>query len=146
MAIIGLVQGAGVSAGAKTRLANIFTSMFALVAVVLFAPLIEVLPLTGLAAILIIARVQSIKVPHIQIVWQTGPVSIGMMIFTFITALALPIQYAVFLSVLMRLVMHIYRSAEKVDIDEILPLGEGRYAERPAPRQLPSNQGGRAIA
>jgi SulP family sulfate permease len=129
-----------VSAGAKTRLANIFTGLFAILAVLLLAPVIEVLPMAGLAAILIIAGVQSIKLPRIQTVWQTGPASRGVMIFTFIATLAMPIQYAVFLGVLLSFVMHIYRSAEKVEIVEVVPLGGGRFEERPAPKQLPSNQ------
>ncbi|MFN2197343.1 MAG: SulP family inorganic anion transporter [Anaerolineales bacterium] len=129
-----------VSAGAKTRLANIFTGLFAIVAVVLFAPVIELLPMSGLAAILVIAGVQSIKLPRIQNVWQTGPASRGMMVFTFIATLALPLQYAVFLGVLLSFVMHIYRSAEKVDIVEIVPLEDGRYEERPSPKQLPSDR------
>ena len=129
-----------VSAGAKTRLANIFTGLFAIVAVLLFAPVIEVLPMSGLAAILVIAGVQSIKLPRIQTVWQTGSASRVVMIFTFITTLALPLQYAVFLGVLLSFVMHIYRSAEKLEIMEIVPLEGGRYEERLAPKQLPSNQ------
>ena len=36
--------------------------------------------------------------------------------------------------------MHIYRSAEKLEIMEIVPLEGGRYEERLAPKQLPSNQ------
>ncbi|MGW8251305.1 MAG: STAS domain-containing protein, partial [Anaerolineales bacterium] len=111
-----------------------------ILAVVLFGPVIELLPMAGLAAILVIAGIQSIKIPRIQNVWQTGPAPRGMMIFTFIATLTLPLQYAVFLGVLLSFVMHIYRSAEKVDIVEIVPLGDGRYEERPAPKQLPSNQ------
>lgn len=129
-----------VSAGAKTRLANIFTGLFAIVAVLLLAPLIEVLPMAGLAAILIIAGVQSIKVPRIQNVWKTSSASRGVMIFTFIATLVLPIQYAVFLGVLLSFVMHVYRAADKLEIIEIVPLEGGRYLERPAPKQLPSNQ------
>ena len=129
-----------VSAGAKTRLANIFTGLFAIVAVLLFAPVIEILPMAGLAAILVIAGIQSIKIPRIRTVWQTGSASSVMMIFTFFATLALPLQVAVFLGVLLSFVMHIYRSAEKVDIVEIVPLGNNRYEERPAPKQLPSNQ------
>jgi SulP family sulfate permease len=129
-----------VSAGARTRLANIFTGLFAFIAVLLFAPLIEILPMAGLAAILVIAGVQSIKIPRIRTVWQTSSASSAMMIFTFFATLALPIQVAVFLGVILSFIMHIYRSAEKVDIVEIVPLGNGRYEERPAPKQLPSNQ------
>ncbi len=129
-----------VSAGAKTRLANIFTGLFAIIAVVLLAPLIEILPMAGLAAILVIAGVQSIKIPRIRTVWQTSSASSAMMIFTFFATLVLPLQVAVFLGILLSFLMHIYRSAEKVDIVEIVPLGDGRYEERPAPKQLPSNQ------
>jgi len=129
-----------VSAGAKSRLANVFTGLFAIVAVLLFAPLIEIFPMAGLAAILVIAGVQSIKMPRIRTVWKTSPASSAMMIFTFLATLALPLQIAVFLGVLLSFIMHIYRSAEKVDIEEIVPLGDGRYEERPAPKQLKSNQ------
>ncbi len=85
----------------RHALANIFTGMFAILAVLLFAPMIEVLPMAGLAAILVIAGVQSINLPRIETVWQTGLASQGVMIFTFIATLALPIQNAVFLGVLL---------------------------------------------
>jgi SulP family sulfate permease len=125
-----------VSAGAKTRLANIFVGLFAIVAVMLFAPLIELLPMAGLAAILVVAGVQSIKLPRIESVWKTGAASRAVMIFTFIITLMVPVQVAVFLGVLLSFVMHIYRSAEKVEIMEIVPLGDGRYEEHPAPKVL----------
>jgi SulP family sulfate permease len=129
-----------VSAGARTRLANIFTGLFAILAVVLLAPLIERLAMAGLAAILVIAGVQSIKIPRLWSVWNTGLASRTMMIFTFVATLVLPLQYAVFLGVLLSFVMHIYRSAERVKIVEMVPLGDGRYEERPAPDRLPSHQ------
>jgi sulfate permease, SulP family len=129
-----------VSAGAKTRLANVFTGLFAILAVLLFAPLIEVLPMAGLAGILIIAGVQSIKMPRIRNVWQTSLTSRTVMIFTFVATLMLPIQNAVFLGVLLSFVMQIYRSANKLEVIEIAVLGGGRYEERPAPKQLPSHQ------
>jgi SulP family sulfate permease len=129
-----------VSAGAKSRLANVFTGLFAIVAVMLFAPVIEMLPMSGLAAILVIAGVQSIKLPRIAHVWQTGPAPRAVMIFTFIATLMIPIQYAVFLGVFLSFIMYVARSAEKVEIHEIIPLPGGRYEERPAQRQLPSHQ------
>lgn len=128
-----------VSAGAKSRLGNVFLGVFAIIAVLLFAPLIELFPMAGLAGILVIAGVQSIKLPRIRTVWRTRSASGIMMIFTFIATLAVPVQMAVFLGVFLSFVMHIYRSAERVDIVEIVPLGRGRYEERPAPKQLQSN-------
>jgi SulP family sulfate permease len=129
-----------VSAGAKTRLANIFTGLFAIIAVLLFAPLIELLPMAGLAAILVIAGVQSLNLPRIETVWHTGMASRGVMIFTFIATLALPIQNAVFLGVLLSILVHVFRAAGRVEISEIVPLEGGRYEDRPAPKQLTSRQ------
>jgi len=129
-----------VSAGAKTRLANIFTGLFAILAVLLLAPMIELLPMAGLAAILVVAGVQSIKVPRIRAVWQTRLASRGVMIFTFIATLILSIQFAVFLGVFLSILVHVFRAAERVEISEIVPLEGGRYEERPAPKQLPSRQ------
>jgi len=129
-----------VSAGAKTRLANVFTGLIAIVAVLLFAPLIEVLPMAGLAAILIIAGVQSINLPRIETVWQTGLAPRGIMLFTFLATLALPIQYAVALGVLLSILVHVFRAAERVEISEIVPLEGRRYEDRPAPTQLPDHQ------
>jgi len=129
-----------VSSGAKTRLANIFTGLFAILAVLLLAPVIEILPMAGLAAILVIAGVQSINLPRIETVWQTGLASRGVMIFTFIATLTLSIQAAVFLGVLLSILVHVFRAAERVEISEVIPLEGGRYEERPAPEKLPSRQ------
>jgi len=129
-----------VSSGAKTRLANVFTGLFAILAVLLLAPVIEILPMAGLAAILVIAGVQSINLPRIETVWQTGLASRGVMIFTFIATLTLSIQAAVFLGVLLSILVHVFRAAERVEISEIVPLEGGRYEERPAPEKLPSHQ------
>jgi SulP family sulfate permease len=128
-----------VSAGAKSRLANIFTGLFAIVAVLLFAPVIEILPMAGLAAILIIAGIQSINVPRIQMVWQTSMTARIIMILTFIATLAFPVQIAVLIGVIISFIMYVYRSAEKLTINEIVPLQNGRYEIHPAPKQLSSN-------
>jgi SulP family sulfate permease len=96
--------------------------------------------MAGLAAILIIAGIQSINVPRIQMVWQTGVAPRMIMIFTFIATLALPVQAAVAVGVLLSFIMYIYRSADKLTITEIVPLKGGRYEMRPAPKQLSSNQ------
>ena len=129
-----------VSAGAKSRLANIFTGLFAILAVLLFAPIIEILPMAGLAAILIIAGIQSINVPRIQTVWQTSNASRAIMVVTFIATLVLPVQTAVLVGVILSFVMYVYRSSDKLRIVEIVPVKGGRYETRPAPKQLTSNQ------
>lgn len=129
-----------ISAGAKTRLANIFTGLIAIGAVLLFAPLIEVLPMSGLAAILIVAGVQSINLPRINMVRHTGLFPTILMVFTFIATLVVQIQFAVLLGVLLSILLYVFRASERVVVNEIVPLGGGRYEEHPAPKQLTSSQ------
>ena len=62
------------------------------------------------------------------------------MLFTFVAVLALPIQTAVFVGVGLQILLHIFRSAERVDVVQIVPLENGQYQEDPPPTRLPDGQ------
>jgi SulP family sulfate permease len=126
-----------VGAGAKSRWANIFTGLIAIVAVVLLGPQIEKLPMTALAAMLVFAGVSAFNLERIRTVWETSLVSRGVMLFTFLAVLVLPIQTAVFLAVGVQILLHVFRSAGRVENVQIVPLENGQYAVQPAPAQLP---------
>jgi SulP family sulfate permease len=129
-----------VGAGAKSRWANIFTGLIAIVAVVLLGPQIEKLPMTALAAMLVFAGVSAFNLERIRTVWETSLVSRGVMLFTFLAVLVLPIQTAVFLAVGVQILLHVFRSAGRVENVQIVPLENGQYAVQPAPAQLPDAQ------
>jgi SulP family sulfate permease len=129
-----------VGAGARSRWANVFTGVFAILAVLLLGKQIEKLPMTALAAMLVFAGISSFNRERIRAVWETSLVSRGVMLFTFVAVLILPIQTAVFVGVGLQILLHIFRSAERVDIVQIVPLENGQYEEYPAPAHLPDGQ------
>ena len=129
-----------VGAGARSRWANVFTGLFAILAVLLLGNQIERLPMTALAAMLVYAGFTSFNRERIHAVWETSLVSRVVMLFTFVAVLALPIQTAVFVGVGLQILLHTFRAAERVDIVQIVPLENGQYEEHPAPTRLPDGQ------
>ncbi len=73
-----------------------------------FGSQVENLALPAIAALLIVAGYESIKVDNIRDVWNTGWGARGILLFTFIMTLALPVQYAVLLGVVLAMGQFIY--------------------------------------
>jgi len=128
------------SVGGKSRWANVFTGLFALVAVLLIAPLIEAIPMPTLAGLLIVVGFGMIKMPRIQTVWRTGPASATIMTITFVATLFTPIQVAVAIGVGLHILLYIFRSAEAVRLERIVRQDDGTFAETKAPEELPSGE------
>jgi SulP family sulfate permease len=126
--------------GGVSRWANIFTGLFGALIVLLFAPLIEVLPMPALAGLLIMVGVSMIKTHRIETVWNTGPVPVTIMLITFAFTLFTPIQVAVFVGVALHILIHVFRSAEAVRVQRILVESDGSYSEAPTPNELPSGE------
>ena len=128
------------SVGGRSRWANIFTGLFGAVMVLLFAPLIEQLPMAALAGLLVMVGISMINVHRLRLVWNTGLASRGIMLFTLVATLFLPIQYAVAVGVVLHLLIYVYRSAEAVRIERILILEDGSFVEAEAPETLTSEE------
>jgi SulP family sulfate permease len=126
--------------GGLSRWANIFTGIFAAVILLFFAPFIEILPLTTLAGLLVVVGFSMIKVGRIQTVWHTGPIPSTVFIVTFIATLFLDLQVAVAIGVILTFLLQIYRSAERVRIERIIPQPDGRFIESEVPKNLPSGE------
>jgi len=128
------------SIGGVSRWANIFTGLFAAVILLLFAPFIEVLPLTALAGMLIVVGFGMINVPRIQTVRNTGAVPLTIMIITFVATLFLDLQVAVAIGVVLTFLLYVFRSAEAVRIERMVPLDDGGFAEDVVPEVLSSGE------
>jgi SulP family sulfate permease len=126
--------------GGISRWANIFTGLFAAVIVLLFAPLIEILPMPALAGLLIMVGVSMIKIHRIETVRNTGLVPVTIMLTTFVFTLFTPIQVAVLVGVVFHILLYVFRSAEAVRIERILPQQDGSYLEASVPSELPSGE------
>jgi SulP family sulfate permease len=127
-------------AGARSRWTNISAGFFVAGIVLLAAPLVELVPMPALAALLIVAGFQGLRIEAAQTIWRTSRVSAAVMAVTFLATLFIPLQYAVLLGVAMSVVLHVARQSNKVVITWIVPVAGGFPMERPAPRELPSHQ------
>jgi SulP family sulfate permease len=126
-----------VSAGARTRWANITAGIFALAFVLLFAGAIELVAMPCVAALLIVAGWQAIDFEEMADVRDIGWMPRLIMILTFLVTLALPIQQAVFFGVVASLLIFVYRAAMHVRVRELRSLGDGRLREQAPQKELP---------
>ena len=99
-----------ISSGAKTRFASFFSGLLIILLVLLFAGLIELVALSAVGALLVVAGYSSIKFEDIEDVRDTGAGPRWTMIITFVATLFLPIQYAVLLGVILSIMIYLYRS------------------------------------
>jgi SulP family sulfate permease len=127
-------------AGARSRWANIFVGVFVAAIVLLAAPLVERVPMPALAALLIVAGFQGLRVPQAVIAWKTGRISRVVMLVTFVATLVVPLQFAVLFGMALSIVLHVFRQSNQVVVKQLVLQPEGFPLEQPAPRNLPSHQ------
>ena len=128
------------SAGARSRWANILAGLFVAVIVLAAAPLAERVPMPALAALLIVAGYQGLRIEAAQTIWRTGRVSTAVMVLTFLATLFIPLQYAVLLGVAFSIVLYVAQQANQVVITEWVLNPNGFPKEQPAPTTVPSRR------
>jgi SulP family sulfate permease len=129
-----------VSAGARSRWANIFGGIAVAIVVLLFAGLVELIAMPALAGLVIVAGVQMVNVNAIRTVWQTNTVSRTIMLITFGSTLVMPLQYAVLLGVAISILLFVLQQSNTLRIVEWVVQETGWPIERPAPTQLESGR------
>ncbi|MGI0486778.1 SulP family inorganic anion transporter [Pantanalinema rosaneae CENA516] len=138
----GSVSGTAIniSAGAVSRWAIVLVGPMVILAVLLFGGIVEQFPLPAIAALLVVAGAQALKVEKWKDVWLTGWVPRLVMLATFIATLLLPIQHAVLLGIVLSILLYVYRSSLDVQVKQLLPTSAGQsFQEQPAPTHLPSH-------
>lgn len=128
------------SCGGQSRWANIFTGLFGLVVVLLFAPVVELLPLPALAGLLVVVGASMVSLPRMRTVWHTGPVPLAIMLVTFVATLFTSIQVAVAMGVGLHVILYVFRSAEAVRLERIVTQKDGTFAEGVLPEELPTGE------
>jgi sulfate permease, SulP family len=129
-----------ISAGARSRWANIFGGIAVAIVVLLFANLVELVAMPTLAGLVIVAGIQMVNVKAIQTVWQTNTVARTIMVLTFGATLVMPLQYAVLLGVAISILLFVFQQSNTVKVVEWVPQEKGFPIERPAPKQLKSGK------
>ncbi len=129
-----------ISAGARSRWADIISGVVVVLAVLLFSQAVSLVAIPTMAALLIVAGFQSIKRESFQDVWVTGWAPRMVMAVTLLLTLVMPLQQAVFFGVLMSITVHFFVTASyEVRMVELIPNADGTVSEGETPVALPSN-------
>lgn len=129
-----------IAAGARSRWGNVFVGLFVAAIVLLAAPLVERVPMAALAALLIVAGFQSLRIPQAQLAWNTGRVSRVTMGVTFAATLLVPLQFAVLFGMALSVVLSVFRQSNKVVVTQWVLQPRGFPIEQAPPRRLPSGE------
>jgi SulP family sulfate permease len=127
-------------AGARSRWANVFVGLFVAAIVLLAAPLVERVPMPALAALLIVAGFQGLRIAQAQVAWKTGRIPRVVMVVTFVATLVVPLQFAVLFGIALSIVLHAVRQSNKVVVTQWVLQAEGFPIEQPPPPRLPSER------
>jgi SulP family sulfate permease len=128
-----------ISAGAKSRWANIFAGVVLGIVLLTFAGFAELVPMAGLAGLLISIGTGVLNPDRIAKVWNTHIAERAAMVATFVLTLLIPLHWAIFAGVGLTLLVYIYSSSTKVRLVQIVRSGDGDFQEVAAPAQLPSD-------
>jgi sulfate permease, SulP family len=128
------------SAGARSRWTNFFGGFCVVLVVLLAAPMAELVPMPALAALLIVAGYQGLRIQQAQMIWSTSKISAAAMVLTFLATLFMPLHYAVLLGVVFSLLLHVIGEANRIKIMQLALVPGGFPEERPVPATLPSDR------
>lgn len=107
-------------AGARTPLAAIFSSIFALIAMFVLAPLARFLPTAALAGVLVVIGLGLVDVAEIRRILQGTRGDAIIMAITFAGTLFLPIEFAVLFGILLSFVHYTLRTSMP-RVHQVLP-------------------------
>ena len=104
--------GVNYEAGATSPLAALFAAIFLALIVLLFAPLAAYITLPSMAAILLIVAWNLIDWHHIKLIYRAGKNEAMVFNVTFAATLLLPMEFAIYLGVLLSLVLYLRRTSK----------------------------------
>jgi SulP family sulfate permease len=137
----GSLGGTGIviSAGAKSRWANVFMGLLVGAFVLIFANQVERVAIPAVAAVLIVAGFGTFKLEAIEDIRDISRSSFVVMGATFIATLVLPIQEAIIVGIMLSILDYVYTSSQDIQVMELAPTEDGGFETRPAPDQLSNN-------
>jgi SulP family sulfate permease len=129
-----------VSAGARTRMANIYAGLFVGLILIVFGGWIERIPLAALAGHLMVAAASLVRPRDLRMVWQVSFTGRLVMTTTLVLTLLLPLEYSIYIGVGLSLLMYAYDSASGLQLTRLVPQEDGNFRREPVPESLPPNE------
>lgn len=128
-----------VNAGSRTRFANIVAGITMAVSLLFLGRLIGALAMPALAGLLLIIGFRTLKPDDILMVWNSGYVQQIVALITFVTALLVPLQFAVIFGVALSILLFVFSRSNTITIRQ-WDYAPGRFpVESNAPEVLPAN-------
>jgi sulfate permease, SulP family len=112
--------------GGRTAIANMFTGLFVLVAVLLVAPLAVYLPRASLASVLLVTAYGLVDRREMKRIWHTSLGDGGIMVATLLASVLLPLEFAVLAGVLVSFVRFIVKSS-RPSVYSVVPSEDYRH-------------------
>jgi sulfate permease, SulP family len=94
----------------------------------------------ALAALLIVAGFQGLRIEQAQLIWDTGRMPTLLMAITFLATLFVPLQYAVLLGIVLSILIYVFKQSNNVVVKELVLQPQGYPVEQPAPAVVPSGK------
>lgn len=134
----GSLGGTGVimSSGGRSRWANVFLGLFVIAFVLLLGNVVELVAMPTIAAVLIIVGIQIINREEVGDIWDISVSKRAIMVVTFAATLALPVQQAILIGVLLSFLDYIYSSSKNVQLLMLERTTAGDFMEKPVPAAL----------
>jgi len=104
-------SGVNFEAGARTPLAAVFAGLFLMVIVILVAPLASYLPKAAMAGVLFLVAWGLIDFKEIRHILHSSKRETAVFLVTFLSALFLELEFAIFAGVLLSLVLYLERTS-----------------------------------
>jgi SulP family sulfate permease len=117
------------SAGAQTRMSSLFSGIFVLLAMIVFAPLAAYVPRTALAGVLILTAYSMIDRKEIARIWRGARDDAVIMVVTFLATLFLHLEFAVLTGILLSFAFYIMKTSAP-RVVSVVPDDEFRHFVR----------------
>jgi SulP family sulfate permease len=105
-------SGINYQAGARTPMAAIFAALLLAMILLLVAPLTAYLPMSAMAAIILVVAFNLIDFHHIRTTLRVSQSDAVVLITTFLTTLFLKLEFAIYVGVILSLVLYLKRTAQ----------------------------------
>jgi SulP family sulfate permease len=128
-----------ISAGAQSRSANLVAGLLVGTSLLFLGSLVERIPLSALAGVLIVAALGLMEFKRVHQVWCSDPSGKIAMVVTFVATLVLPLEYSIYLGVLLSVLLYLNTSSRQVRICQLIPKEDGDFWEREAPPDVPAS-------
>ena len=97
--------------GARTPFASLFAGILVLIAMMLLAPILRLIPMAALAGILIVTGFNMIDREEIKRILQSAPGDAAIMLLTLFGTLFLSLEFAVLLGILLSFALYVLRTS-----------------------------------